>query len=141
MKDLKKILLAEDNSQIRSLVETILGRVGFKADSFANGADALAHYLALENRNQHYSAVISDIEMPAMNGLELYHRIRAEEQTHKPFHVTPFLIMSGDYHKFTKEIKAILDSDRKAAFLDKPFPIMAIPAKLYGLGVEVKDLH
>ncbi len=68
------VLYAEDNAFFRSRVSSILMKHGIKVQTAFNGADALA---ALENAPPHtFAAVLSDIEMPRMNGFELAVQIR-----------------------------------------------------------------
>jgi CheY-like chemotaxis protein len=118
----KRILLAEDEPLLRKLFVTILNHSGFEVDAFSDGAQAFSQFLKTEAVKHHYHGLVSDIQMPGLNGLELYHRIRNEEHNRRPYHVTPVVLMSGNYRLFEKELDTILNSDSKSRFIQKPAP-------------------
>jgi CheY-like chemotaxis protein len=59
-----RILVAEDNSVNQKVAARLLGKLGYKADFAANGAEALA---ALSQ--QTYDVVLMDVYMPVLDGL------------------------------------------------------------------------
>lgn len=65
------ILVVEDEDSVRSLLLRMFAREGLTAFSAANGIDALALL-----REQTFGVVLSDINMPKLNGLELLQIIR-----------------------------------------------------------------
>jgi signal transduction histidine kinase/DNA-binding response OmpR family regulator/HPt (histidine-containing phosphotransfer) domain-containing protein len=67
-----RILVAEDNQINLRLLLAILEREGFTVDSVENGVEAVAAV-----RLKRYDAVLMDVQMPAMNGVEATARIRA----------------------------------------------------------------
>ncbi|MDR3565036.1 MAG: chemotaxis protein CheW [Negativicutes bacterium] len=87
------ILLAEDTPFFAKTTKSYLESDGYEVISVENGREAFA----LLSR-QMVDAVISDIEMPLMNGLELVRAIRASE-TLKHLPVIALTSLSGDSNK------------------------------------------
>jgi len=68
----KKILIVEDSLVVRELQRNILETAGYEVDTAIDGEDALSH-LAQDA----VDCVVTDIEMPRMNGFDLTTAIRA----------------------------------------------------------------
>ena len=66
-----KILIAEDDRELRQLFAHVLTKNGYTVLGVSNGEEALA---ALEQ--SYYDLIISDIMMPKMDGYELVRSIR-----------------------------------------------------------------
>lgn len=69
----KRVLLAEDTAFFRNLEYNYLSTVGCIVDTAANGKIALDML-----RNNTYDVVITDIQMPEMNGFELTNHIKSD---------------------------------------------------------------
>ncbi len=76
----KSILVVEDSITSRMLLKNILESSGYEVTTSVDGAEA---YSAL--RTQEFDLVVSDIEMPRMDGFQLTSNIRADERlSHLP---------------------------------------------------------
>jgi CheY-like chemotaxis protein len=91
-----RILLAEDNVLSQKVAQQMLRRLGYKADTVANGMEALQ---ALER--QQYDMVLMDVEMPVMDGLEATRIIRQKWPDNGPkiIAVTAYAL-AGDKERF-----------------------------------------
>ena len=70
----KKILLVDDEPDITYTIKKIIEDNGFKADSFNDPILALNYYKA-----DFYDLVPLDMNMPTMDGFELYLKIREKD--------------------------------------------------------------
>ena len=75
-KSRKVVLVVEDSITSRTLLRNILSAAGFDVRTAADGVEAWEH-LTLGG----IDAVVSDVEMPRMNGLELTAKIRSDPAT------------------------------------------------------------
>ncbi|MGE5792170.1 MAG: ATP-binding protein, partial [Bacteroidota bacterium] len=71
-----RVLVGEDNDDIRALVEMFLTRLGVETRAVANGFSAVEAALA-----ERYDVVLLDMEMPVMNGYEAVHVLRTRNYT------------------------------------------------------------
>lgn len=81
-----RLLLVEDDANLRYMIqgglEDIIG--GYEITTAANGAEGLKIW-----QEEHPDVIVSDIEMPVMDGYEMVKRIRETDQQ------TPILFSSG----------------------------------------------
>ncbi len=84
----RSVLIAEDSVTSRTLLKNILEAAGYAVQTAVDGQEALALL-----REHTFDAVVSDVEMPRMNGFELTRTIRQEE---KLKHVPVVLVTSLD---------------------------------------------
>nr|WP_320114030.1 response regulator [uncultured Desulfuromonas sp.] len=70
-----KVLIAEDSITTRTLLKNILQASGFNVTTAVDGQDALTKL-----RNSPFDILVSDVEMPRLNGFELTARVRRERE-------------------------------------------------------------
>jgi two-component system sensor histidine kinase and response regulator WspE len=74
-KDRKRVLVADDSITVRELERNLLSNQGYEIDVAVDGAEA---WNAI--RLGEYDLVVTDVDMPRMNGFELVERIKANER-------------------------------------------------------------
>ncbi len=106
-----RILVAEDNITNQKVALAILGKLGYRAEAVANGAEAVA---ALENTP--YDLVLMDVHMPEMDGFEATAKIR-DTGSKVMNHKIPILALTASVLQTDKEacIKAGMND-----YLSKP---------------------
>jgi len=67
----KKILIVDDEQQILETITEMLRLAGYECDGAPNGLEALQ----MVSKNQ-YQLIISDINMPRMNGIRLFEKLK-----------------------------------------------------------------
>lgn len=70
----KKILTVDDSNTVRKLVKFALNSKGIQTIEAENGLEALETL-----KNESVDAIVLDINMPRMNGLEFLQKIKAED--------------------------------------------------------------
>lgn len=76
--DTISVVLAEDSITSRMLLKNILESAGYPVTTAVDGADALATL-----RTGDYQLLVSDVDMPRMNGFELTAAVRADPRLSK----------------------------------------------------------
>ena len=69
-----RVLVVEDEPDLLRVVAQALREAGYAVDEAANGADGLAKATSWD-----YDALILDLMLPQLNGLELLRRLRRRE--------------------------------------------------------------
>jgi len=87
------VLVAEDNESNQNLVREILASAGMRCDMVSNGDDAVR--LALE-QPERYAIILTDLEMPGMDGLEAVREIRRRASRQVPIIVLSAHAMAQD---------------------------------------------
>jgi CheY-like chemotaxis protein len=100
-----KILLVEDDELVRGLLARILDDAGFLVEEADNGASGLQAARRLDGS---LSLIVTDINMPVMDGLELARAVRAIDRK------VPLLFITGTD-------PALITDLRPSQVLLKPF--------------------
>ena len=90
----KKILLVDDSTSVRQVVGIALRRAGYETVEASNGKEALAMLDAGK-----LNLVISDVNMPVMNGIEF---VKALKQ-HPTSKFTPVVMLTTEGQEEKKE--------------------------------------
>ncbi len=108
-----RILLVEDNSVNRLVVERLLAKFHFNVVSAEDGAQALEQF----RRDGHnLDLILMDLQMPVMDGLEATRQIRAHEAREIGGHI-PIIALTAN--AFDKDRRACVDAGMDD-FLAKP---------------------
>lgn len=88
-----RLLIAEDEADLRSVIEKRLTNEGYSVDACRNGDEAWDYLCAIqscgESENEGYDAIILDIMMPKMSGLEVLSKMRTSKIS------TPVLLLTA----------------------------------------------
>ena len=104
-----RVLIADDDDDIRRLVELVLQKAGILADAVDGGIPALE-----AARSTSRELLVLDVRMPDMSGLEVCRQLKSDEAT-SGGHI---LLMSSDY---TTEDVAAGYAAGADDYLPKPF--------------------
>jgi two-component system, OmpR family, response regulator MprA len=114
-----RVLVVEDDGAVRRAVERALTFEGYDVQSARDGSEALAIVL-----NESFDAIVLDVMMPIIDGLEACRRIRARGDT------TPILILTAR----TEISDRVAGLDAGADdYLIKPFALEELLARLRAL--------
>ncbi len=111
-----KLLIAEDDKDLRFALQVFFQRNNFTVDAVENGSDALA-YLQIGG----YDAAVLDVMMPNLDGICVVQRLRAEKNT------TPVLLLTakGEIEDRVEGLDAGAND-----YLPKPFDLRELLARV-----------
>jgi two-component system cell cycle response regulator CpdR len=104
---MKRILLAEDDNDMRQFLTRALKGAGYDVVSFDNGRSAYERL-----REEPFSLLLSDIVMPEMDGIELARRATELDPDLKVMFITGFAAVA---------LNPDSDAPKDASVLSKPF--------------------
>jgi chemosensory pili system protein ChpA (sensor histidine kinase/response regulator) len=88
-----RLLLIDDSLSIRKFVGKMLESAGYQIDTAVDGEDGLRKASAVK-----YRMILTDLEMPKLNGFEVIQALRSRPETKE----TPIVVMTtraGDKHR------------------------------------------
>jgi pilus assembly protein CpaE len=115
----EKILCVDDEDPIRKLCTVYLAKRGYRVEAVSNGVEALK---LIESKGPP-DLVVTDVNMPLMNGLELVKRLREDRRTAR----TPIIVLSA-----AKQEQDILAGYSHGAddYIGKPIDLAVLAAKI-----------
>ncbi len=108
---MKRILIVDDDSDIRLILRSALESYGYHCDEASNGLEALEKIEAEE-----FALILLDYSMPVMNGLEVIRRLKQDSGS-----PCPQIVMMTAHSDYDLRIQA-LDAGATAV-LPKPFDL------------------
>lgn len=102
-----KILMVDDNSTVLEVHQQLCSHMGYSVTAMESPVEAL-EYICRHGRE--IDMLITDFEMPELNGLELVQKVR------RLYPVMPVLILTG----FVSEVSQAMEDYRGLSVLTKP---------------------
>ena len=113
------ILVAEDQADIRDMIELNLRNAGYQVTAVADGLAALA-----SQAEQAFDLLLLDLMMPGMDGLEVCKTLRARGRN------TPILMLTAKSTELDRVLGLELGADD---YLTKPFSLAELLARVKAL--------
>jgi PAS domain S-box-containing protein len=104
----ERILLVEDDAQVRKVVQAQLASLGYAVTATCCGAEAIGRL----DKGEVFDAVLSDVVMPGMSGPELAEVIAARR-------LSPRILFMSGYSENATRLRGDIAAD--ARLLSKPF--------------------
>jgi FixJ family two-component response regulator len=123
MGDPKVILVVEDDDGMREAIENLLGVAGFSTVVYESAEAMLA-----EDTSERALCVISDLNLPAMSGLDLLTELRRRSWR------VPVIIITAYDSESTRQEAARRGA---IAYLPKPFPSIALLTAIESVAARV----
>ncbi len=119
-----KILIVYDSSTMRRIIGNVVMQLGFAKDSFDEAEDGVKAWKLLSESR--YDVILTDWNMPNMNGLELVKKVRSEWAHLK----TPIIMITteGGKGEVITALKAGVNN-----YIVKPFNAEVLKEKLDGV--------
>jgi DNA-binding response OmpR family regulator len=119
-----RIVVAEDDEEMRRLISTTLRKDGFEVTEVANGLQLLLRAVARnEDPERAFDLIISDLRMPVSSGLQILRGLRTSGWR------GPFVLCTAFGDEATRR-----ETERLGAlYLDKPFDLDEFRALVHGV--------
>jgi two-component system NtrC family sensor kinase len=124
----QRILVIDDESTIRMALRRFFTRLGWQVDEAANGESGYSMILldARQSEVPRYAVVLSDLRMPGLNGMELYHRLKSNH----PEVLARLIFSTGD---IVSEESAAFVRTTDCVVLQKPFELVTLKTTIQEL--------
>jgi len=119
-----RILIVDDSSTMRRIIGNVVMQLGFSRDDFDEAEDGVKAWKILSETQ--YDIILTDWNMPNMNGLELVKKVR-ESGNHQK---TPIIMITteGGKGEVITALKAGVNN-----YIVKPFSAEILKEKLDGV--------
>jgi PAS domain S-box-containing protein len=107
----ERILVVDDEDGIRRSAVRVLSKFGYSVDEAPDGCAAM---VVIREAKSPFNLVLTDVVMPRMGGMALYHELRREGSA------VPVLMMSGHT---AEDLDQLEDPVTGARFLHKPWSV------------------
>lgn len=133
----KLVILAEDSAFVRRMIREVFRSSGYdKLRIFPDGLEAWKAILGCKERGETIDAVVTDIEMPRIDGLNLTRRIKADpDLSGVPVMLFSSLITADNLKKGRQ-----VGADAQVAKPDLPQMVELVDRLLAGLPIENASL-
>ncbi|MFH1058742.1 MAG: ATP-binding protein [Pseudomonadota bacterium] len=111
----QRILVADDESEVRAIIQEALSGAGYQVSQAENGQVALDLFQQARGRGRPFDLVIMDLAMPVMDGIQCLRLLRAQEPGLRT------ILATGHAEGLPAGQEALAD-----AFLVKPFDLGAL---------------
>ena len=120
------VLVVDDEPAVCTALRLTLEQKGFAVETAHNGREALRQLCARSSENRPYDAIILDIVMPRLDGLQVCHRLRRDPK----LAAVPilFLTVRGDAEARVKGLEQGADD-----YMSKPFDLRELKARVRSL--------
>jgi two-component system nitrogen regulation response regulator GlnG len=119
---MKKVLIIDDEPSIAEIVNLFCMQIGYSADAVHSGRSAMEKI-----RNNPYWAVFCDLQMPGLNGMEIYDKVKEVKAD-----------LSG---KFVLLTGAMLDQEMEATVAEQKIKVLQKPFHFDGIRKLFSELE
>lgn len=111
----KHILIVDDSPTLRASVSFVLKQSGYRVTEAENGLDGLERLKESRKEGKRFSLIISDVNMPKMNGLDFLREVKSPASG---FKFIPVVILTTEREE---KLKNIGRENGAAGWMVKPF--------------------
>jgi DNA-binding NtrC family response regulator len=101
-----KLLIADDEKNLRELYQTELEADGYDVETAANANEVLE-----KMEHQEYDVIVLDIKMPGMSGIELLQKIMARDKRQSVILNTAYSSYRDNFMSWPAEAYVVKSSD------------------------------
>lgn len=119
---MKKILIIDDEPSIAEVIDFFCMRIGYSTEAVQSGKSAMEKI-----RDNQYCAVLCDLQMPGLNGMEIYDKLK-EVNTDLS---EKFVLLTG----------TMLDQEMETAVTEHKIKVLHKPFRFDGIRKVFSELN